>query len=509
MLDKIKIIPSRFINISKAPNLNVNIIESFSHETSILRNKFFYNGDAWELEQFFKQLNNNDKLNRARFWSAAPSNGLSIRKIHSGLPKLIVNKITEIVCQDIDELGLEDEKLNTLWEDIAKDNKFDKVLHNAIKNILITGDGAFKISLDTEMSDYPIIEFFNAENVKYEYKRGRLQEVNFITNYLVNNKKYKFIEHYGRGYVKNELKNDNGDVVPLSTIPDLAELQDVSYNDDFIMAIPIMFYESSRFEGRGESILERFETFDALDEIISTWIQAIRDGKVMNYIPENLIPRNPNTGELTKPNSFDNKFIATTSDLSENAKNQITTVQAQINYEAYIESYANAIDMCLQGILSPSTLGIDLKKTDNATAQREKEKTTLYTRKILIDKLTETIPFVIETVLKVNDVLHRKNAGEYEGTIKFGEYASPDFDTVVETVGKAKQMGIMSIEKAVEELYGNTLSDEEKEEEIKRIKEQNNISLEEPNFTDTLNQNNEVLDKNQNIESNQLNNNET
>ena len=162
--------------------------------------------------------------------------------------------------------------------------------------------------------------------------------------------------------------------------------------------------------------------------------------------------------------------------------------QAEIRYEAYVESYSNAIDMCLQGIISPSTLGIDLKKTDNAEAQREKEKTTLYTRGKLVDILTEVIPELVNIILKTNDVLNKKNVGEYEVSIVFGEYASPSFDSVVETVGKAKTYGVMSIEQCIEEMYGDTWTDEEKKEEIQRIKEQNGyLVAEEPTTVDNPN----------------------
>lgn len=126
-------------------------------------------------------------------------------------------------------------------------------------------------------------------------------------------------------------------------------------------------------------------------------------------------------------------------------------------------------------------IGIDLKKTDNAEAQREKEKTTLYTRNKIVDTLTEVMPHLVEIILKTNDVLNKKTPGEYEVSITFGEYASPSFDTVVEIVGKAKTYGIMSIEKVVDELYGDTMTDEEKAIEIQRIKEQNGmIEAEEP-----------------------------
>ena len=172
-----------------------------------------------------------------------------------------------------------------------------------------------------------------------------------------------------------------------------------------------------------------------------------------------------------RPNPFDNQFIKIGSSLKEDSKDKIDQIQAEINYEAFVESYASTLDMCLQGIISPSTLGIDLKKTDNAEAQREKEKTTLYTRGKIIDVLTEVIPLLVDVTLKVMDNMKEQSSGDYKVSVTFGEYASPDFGSVVEVVGKAKSYGIMSIEKAVDELYGDTLTDEEKALEVKRIKE--------------------------------------
>ena len=83
--------------------------------------------------------------------------------------------------------------------------------------------------------------------------------------------------------------------------------------------------------------------------------------------------------------------------------------------------------------------------------------------------------------LKVQDTMERRAPGEYAASVKFGEYASPDFGTVVETVGKARSLGIMSIEQAIEELYGDSWTDEEKAAEVARLKAENGIPLlEEP-----------------------------
>ena len=42
--------------------------------------------------------------------------------------------------------------------------------------------------------------------------------------------------------------------------------------------------------------------------------------------------------------------------------------------------------------MSPSTLGIDVKKLDNAEAQREKEKATLYSRNNIVGQLQKVLP---------------------------------------------------------------------------------------------------------------------
>lgn len=466
----------KFLNVQPAMQGSITIQEAYTYETNLIRNKLWYRGEAYELEQFFKNISS-DPVNKSRFWCAVPSRDLSIRKIHSGLPAMIIDKLTDIVVSDIDKIQVEEsETLNSLWEEISKDNKFNEVLSESIQRALVSGDGAFKLSIDKDISKYPIIEFFDGDKVEYVYNRGRLKEIHFKTYYTKKNKKYTLVEIYGSGYIKYKLLDSKDDEVSLNTLEETHDLKEVEYNDKFIMAIPLTFFKSSKWESRGKSIIDnKSDSFDALDEVISQWIDAIRAGRVQKYIPDNLLPVDPDTGNLLKPNPFDNNFIAIASNAGEKDANQIDMKQADIKFEAYVESYSNAIDMCLQGIISPSTLGIDLKKTDNAEAQREKEKTTLYTRNKMIDTLTEVIPELVNIILKTYDVLNNKTAGEYEVSISFGEYSTPSFDSVVETVGKAKTLGIMSLQKCIDELYGDTMTDEEKALEIARIREESGI----------------------------------
>ncbi|MFS0858325.1 capsid protein [Paenibacillus taichungensis] len=469
----IKNMVMKMLRINPAPeNRSVIITEPLSYRTNVMRNRLWFRGDASELDQFYKQTGT-DAVGKARFWAAVPSQNMAIRKIHSGMPAMIAERLSDIVVADLEAVEVDKE---TAWNDISQDNNFAELLGQNIIEALVAGDGAYKITVDTAVTKYPIIEFYSGDRVEYRRNRGRLHEVVFFTDYTLKDKDYRLEEIYGRGYIRYQLYDAYGKGVPLAVLPQTAALANVEYDGKFIMAVPLMFFRSSKWEGRGKSLFDsKSDNFDALDEVVSQWWDAIRAGRVQKYIPDDLVPKNPETGAPMRANPFDNQFIKVGSSMAEDSKDQITMLQPQILYEAFVGSYASALDMCLQGVMSPSTLGIDLKKTDNAEAQREKEKATLYTRGKIIDALNEVLPRLVETVLKVHDTMQSRTAGEYEVSVKFGEYASPSFDAVVETVGKARTFGVMSVERAIEEMYGDTWTDEEKAAEVARLKAEQDI----------------------------------
>lgn len=211
-------------------------------------------------------------------------------------------------------------------------------------------------------------------------------------------------------------------------------------------------------------------------------MQALREGRAHTYVPDSCIPNDPTTGRKMKPNPFDNRFISGGDNMAEDGKNQIITVQPNIPHESYLSSYITALDLCLQGIISPSTLGIDTKKLDNADAQREKEKTTLYTRNAIVEALQETLPEVIGAAVNAYYILLKQPPQEVNVDIPFGEYANPSFESLVETLAKARPgVMLMSVEAQVEEMYGDSRDDEWKKEEVSRLKaEQGIVEVEEP-----------------------------
>lgn len=475
MSDNIKKGIRSWLQVQPAQSYAIQIQEVMDFELSAIRNRIWYRGDGNELEQLYQQ--NPEYADKTKFWASKSSSGMEMRKIHTGLPGLIVRILSGIILADMNDFEFTSDMQERLWKDIEKENGFRKMFGKSLKEVLYIGDGAYKVTIDTEVSQYPLLEWYPGDRIEIIRKRGRLHEVVFKTPYQNDHALYVLHEKYGYGYVESHLYKGDTEV-SLDTLEETKSIQTpVTFDKSVMLAVPLQIYESAKFEGRGGSIFDgKLDSFDALDEAWSQWMDALRAGRAKTYIPECLVPHDPATGQLIKPNAFDNRYFAADGDAAEGQKNVINTDQPAIPHESYLSSYVTALDLCLQGIISPSTLGIDVKKLDNAEAQREKEKATLYTRNAIIDALQEALPDIVSACINAYHLLRKEVLEEVDVNIPFGEYANPSFESQVETVGKARTQGIMSIERCVEELYGDTLDEHCKQEEIARLKAEQGIA---------------------------------
>ncbi|MCM1009030.1 MAG: phage portal protein [Ruminococcus flavefaciens] len=467
--EKVKKMIQNWLEIVPAADQTIVLQEKLSRELETLRSQIWYRGDASELHQFFRQL----PFNSGGFWSCVPNTN-KVRKIHSGIPAVIVDTLAYIVKSDLDKVQTDSEE----WEEISQSIDFRNLVGKAVADTLVDGDGAFKISVDTSLSPYPIVEFIGGDTVDFEISRGILSAIVFKTVFTAKSRKFVLHERYGRGFVESRLYDSNGNERLLNTVPELANIPKmVEFNGDHIMAVPLKFYDSKKYHGRGKSIFDggKSDCFDALDEVISQWIDAVRAGRVRKYIPHNMIPRSPDDGSLKRLNDFGTEFVMFQAGFGDEGSSQIEVVQPEIKYEAFVSTYANALLMCLQGLVSPATLGIDVGKMSSADAQREKKDVTGNTRNTITTALEKALPELIEAVLKTYDNMQEKNPENYDISVDFGEYGAPDFDSRVETVGKACTYGIMSIETQVEELWGSSKDDEWKADEVQRIKSEKGL----------------------------------
>ncbi len=269
--------------------------------------------------------------------------------------------------------------------------------------------------------------------------------------------------------------------MPLNTLNATKGISDVSFDKSVILAVPLQIYESTKYEGRGDRSLTVSLTVltHSTRHGHSGWMHSEQDGlkPIFRIALYHTIRKQ---GRSYVPIHLTIVILHQT--MTCRKRQRIRCRQTSRRSPRKLPGILlHSPGSLLAGVISPSTLGIDVKKLDNAEAQREKEKATLYTRNAIIEALQETLPELVSTCINAYNILIHKPVEEVMVNIPFGEYANPSFESQVETIGKAKTQGIMSIERVVEELYGDSLDEHCKQEEIQRLKiEQGIADVEEP-----------------------------
>lgn len=161
IMEKVKGGIRSWLNVQPANPSRINITETLDYEANAIKNRIWYRGDSNELEQLYRQLVIN--TSRQSFWAAKSSPGMEINKIHTGLPSLIVDMLTSVTLASLNDFDFKKKQDQDIWDEIAKENKIKKRLEKATKETLYIGDGAFKVTFDTSLSQYPIIEYYPGE----------------------------------------------------------------------------------------------------------------------------------------------------------------------------------------------------------------------------------------------------------------------------------------------------------------------------------------------------------
>ena len=183
-----------WLNVLPANPFNFQVNEMMDFEGHAILNRIWYRGDGNELEQIYQQ--NAEFADKHKFWASRSTPGMDMRKIHTGLPGLTVKVLSFAVLPDMNEFEFEQPAQEQLWKEIEEDNKFYKKIESALKETLFIGDGAFKVAIDTTISEYPILEWYPGERVEFVYQRDRIREIVFKTPYKEKGKVYVLNERF-------------------------------------------------------------------------------------------------------------------------------------------------------------------------------------------------------------------------------------------------------------------------------------------------------------------------
>ena len=176
-----------FLDIKEPQGLSINIEQLYDLQSVFFVNNLWYRGQANELQAFYDQLD--DGMGNNSFWAAKPTESFNIRKTHFALPLLIVEIFVNIMTNDMVQIKPDGNRQDE-WDKIAADNNFNEIMQDSIRGIMVKGDGAFKISYDTDISEYPIIEWWDGDKVDFEMKRGRVVACVFKSVHKIGGKSY-------------------------------------------------------------------------------------------------------------------------------------------------------------------------------------------------------------------------------------------------------------------------------------------------------------------------------
>lgn len=453
--------------------------------------RIWYIGDDDELANYYlnRDLSGNARepiynQNKANyFWGIAVSpEEKPIKKVHSGVPRAIVDTICNVIgMPDIDSMDYHD-----LIKKIIEVNDFThKLTQEARPLTLVEGWGAWKVNFDTSISDYPIFQYYEGQDVEFVVKSGVLIGLIFKDYFKSNGKDYAFLEtrriDNGNSIIEYELyrydKSNETTRVPLNTIEELANLPEEGYiikGLKKVLGVPCRYFFDVFNKDYGRSIFTgKIGVFDDIDQCLSQASQTDRVSTPVEYIPIDMLERNG--GKTTLPNVYNRQFLKSVSfpDGDGNLNGEIKTTQPVLNFEQYINRYYSLLSVALTGVLSPATMGVDIAKKDNAEAQREKEKITLLTRDNIISSETAELKELFTIALMIKEFIDTQKISikEYDISVKYCEFANPSFETLSRVLLPMWTAGAMSSEMFINTLYGDSLSEEQKEIEIARLEE--------------------------------------
>jgi hypothetical protein len=475
----------------------------FDNEDTFLRelreNQVWYRGNPEELEYFFKQVYNVYQKSarspyavaesQTKFWRTVSGD---VPRVHSGLPKLATQAIVNLIAGNGYDININDNEAEVeRLQEILDENDFDSLLQEAISTEAWAGFVYFKISHDLELSEKPIIEVVSPFDAKCEVKRGRVKSITFIVKQ--DQDEEEEIEIHEKYYLENgKLKVDYKAYKKEQEVELPEEYQEYETNYPLTF-IPAMLKNNTGHNSRfpnlpyGESDFTSVQSlFHMLDDLMSQTELEVSNAIATKFINSKLIPKDINGKPYKYDRNQTNQEI-TSNDMEDDAfdlRKFVSVLQPDIRVDRYDQVIRDTYARILTNMgISPLTVGLPGFESVQASAasQREREKASIRTRAKKLKLWKEALTKLFANILKYDDYLNNRSEGAYEITVDFAQYAVPTLDERIQTIGQAVQLNIMSIEKAVDELYPE-LSEEERNKIILEIKLEQGVPLTQDNL---------------------------
>lgn len=405
------------------------------------------------------------------------------KKTHSGLPKVMVDTLTNVTgipSVTLNVIGKDEndeenktylEERQALMEEIIDFNDFKNIIKQDVRaKTLVIGGGAIFVSNLREQNEAfvkPIIEFVDERFCEIETVGNIFVAATKKTDYKVEGKIFTHYERRSYNLIENWLVDDSGNRVSLSKVPELAELEDeIVLKIDMIPAVPVR-YKNGTNNTYGMSIYSgKLDLFDDYDQTTSQLAELVRKSTPIEYLPGDLLSIDKRTGEPIAPTVYDRKFITLKKSMRQDSKEQIEIHQPELRFAEIVSVGINQLTQIFNGIISPASLGINVGADASGESVREKERVTFVTRDDIIDNEIGVVKRVLELALRIDDYMNGREFVEDDVHVDYPDFSSPTFDKLVQTLLPMWAQKAISPEKFIDLLYGDNLSEEEREKEL-------------------------------------------
>ncbi len=467
-----------------------------------LEYKTWHLGKSEEIEYFYKSIYKNAWSNKQyKFWRVVNT---TMPRLHYPLPRMISRAMGTLLFNQTPEFTVDagsqtrNKKLQKRLDEILDENDILVTLQNAADLQSYSGSVALKQNYDDTISNSPLITVYPQEDFKVHKTFGKVIYIDFMDKIEED---YKLISRYGTGYINYQLYYKER-LVPLSTLPQTSGLTDIAFFDNDGYILPVMF--ATVIENKGKQSESDYkgltDTFHALDETYSTLLTYIRRTKPIVYITED-IAKKDNKGNPLPLNEFDNIITVLDQAIGE-GNTKIDRSLEEIKIIGYKETLVELREFALAEVgLSPATLGFDAggsNQSGEALNIRERASGRLRGEKLA--NWTEKLNQFLYSMVVFDDLM--KNSQQVsEGTYyseqiadfvvisNFGEFQEQTLSEKAEIYTKLFEKGLVSIEFAVEKIFGSELSEEQQLVLVIQLKNEKGVELTVPQLEYVAKQN--------------------
>ena len=483
----------------------------------------WYSGDPKRLAHVYQQLAFTPSP-KGRFW-ANNTREKKLTMLHVPIAGDISTTSADLLFSEQPDLEIPEAKQEDAPADaincqerlneIIEQNNAYSALVEAAESSSALGGTYLKVEWDNSYKPFPIIRVAQADAAVPKFRYGFLEEVTFyktIETSNNNNEVWRLLEkHYiargpgdelypgpeGRGVIKNELwkgnESDLGVQKPLtahSYTADKQELVDTGIDDIVCRYIPNML-PNKKFRDKdiGNSDYQGIEgLMDSLDEVFTNWLRDIRLSKARITVPEHWLEQAEDLQGRPKMKFSEDKAIFAGMNMGPAGSESggADMFQPDIRSQKFKETSLELLDRIISSAgYSPQSFGLKIDgRAESGTALKARERKSMKTKEKKERYFRSPLEDILEICLKIDRTHFPDQADSYEvyrPRVKFADSFTVDIGEKADALQKLERAEAASIEAKVRELHPDW-SDTEVRDEIRRIKEEKGIAVDEPDL---------------------------